>query len=348
MASIENDFRKQYGEHGIYAGASHFRDYWARDSLFACLGALAIGDTAQVRATVQHFLDTLRSDGHVPLRIGARSEVARYFGLPTRTGAVHAQDKGQNDSYDSNTLLLIVADEYERATGDRFDRERILQVIAWLDAHDHNALLLQGPYSDWEDSISVTGARLYTNVCYARALDAAARLTRNKTYAARAKKTRAAIQNWWNKDHFTDGTKRDASVVMTAGNLLAIVWGVATKQQSKQILARIAQRETVCPPGGWFAPSTREVYTPFFLIGLADYHGAMEWSWLAGLEIWALRVAGMNKEAAQRTRAFEKLARAYGGVHEVYDSDKPVRRWFYKSETNFAWALGVFLKATRS
>jgi glycogen debranching enzyme len=349
--TVEINLRRQYGEHGIYAGATHFRDYWARDSLFACLGALALGtpqDVAQVRKTLTYFLNNLREDGHVPLRIGATSEVARYLGLPTRTRVVHAQDKGRNDSYDGNALLLIVAAEYERVSRTKLPRVQLARVMAWLNAHDTNGLLVQGPYSDWEDSISVPGARLYTNVCYYRALRAAAVIFRDAAYAKRAAKTKKRIQSWWNKTHFTDGVQRDKRIVMTAGNLLAIVWGVASKGQSTTILARLAQRTTVCPPAGLFRPTLREVYPPFFLLGLHDYHASMEWSWLASLELWAYRTSGKKTDFLRRKKILDALVEEHGGLFEVYDNNKPVKRWFYRSEKSFAWALGVYCAATRN
>ena len=347
MVLIEKNLRKQYGPHGIYAGATHFRDYWARDSLFACLGALAIGDHEQVRKTLEHFLANLRADGHVPLRIGARSEVARYFGLPTRTGAIHAQDKGSNDSVDGNALLLIVAAEYERKTNKKLDRALLTKTYGWLIKRERNGLLSQGPYACWEDSIKVSGPRLYTNVCTFAAHNAAAYLFQDLKANKRAALSRSQIQKWWCDDHFTDGESRDAAIVMTAGNLLAVVWGVANKEQSKKILVRIANRTSVCPPGGFFRPTMREVFIPFFFIGLADYHAKIEWSWLAPLEMLAYRTVGNTKELNARKKAFDTLVTTFGGVFEVYERNAPVKRWFYRSETNFAWALGVYCLARR-
>src|SRR5476651_109742 len=111
--SLEERFRKQYGKGGIYAGSSHFHDYWCRDSMFACFGALSIGDYAIVHTVLSRFLDNLRKDGHVAMRIGTKNQVLRYLRLPTSEGIHHAQDKGTNSVYDSNSLLLIIADKYE-------------------------------------------------------------------------------------------------------------------------------------------------------------------------------------------------------------------------------------------
>ena len=69
MVSYPILLRKQYAPRGVFAGATHFRDVWARDALFASFGSLAIGDVAHARDTVQFFIENLRADGLVPLKL---------------------------------------------------------------------------------------------------------------------------------------------------------------------------------------------------------------------------------------------------------------------------------------
>src|SRR4051812_35990251 len=94
MLSLEEKLKGQYGTNGIYAGSTHFHDYWCRDSMFASFGALSLGDHEVVGAAVNNFLNNLRADGHVAMRIGSKNQVLRYLGLPTRHGVHHWQDKG--------------------------------------------------------------------------------------------------------------------------------------------------------------------------------------------------------------------------------------------------------------
>jgi len=337
--------RKQYAPRGVYAGASHFRDVWARDAFFASFGSLSIGDSLHARDTVQFFLDNLREDGLVPIRIGAKDEVLNYLGLCFRFGPVYSQDKGRNPAVDPNLLLLILAEAVERAQkskGKRFDRTALKRVATWVtNTIVSDGVLHQGSYADWEDSIKTRGPRLYTNVCLARALRAAAYLLSDKSYGARAKRVEDYIQSWWNGSYFTDGPIEER--MMTAGILLAIIWGIATRAQAKIILKRLARRTTTCPPSGYFTPTLRSVYAPFFLIGLSDYHASMEWSWLAPLEALAYEHIGMKAEATARRKRFDALAARHGTVHEVYELDKPINRRFYRSERDFAWALGLRL-----
>lgn len=338
--TLEERLRNQYGKHGIYAGSSHFHDYWCRDSMFASLGALAIGDYGIVGITLRHFLDNLRGDGHAALRIGTKNQVLRYLRLPTSRGVHHCQDKGSNETFDSNSLLLIVAEKYERLSGDTLEAGKLAKAAGWLDGQDKDGLLHEGKYASWDDSLKLRGARLYTNVCYYRSLLAAAKLLNDPLYAGRAEKTRSQIQSWWNGTYFSDGAN---SACMVAGNLLAILWGIASSGQAEKILDHIADRRSIAPPAGFWKPTRKDVFLPFFLIHVNDYHGKMEWSWLAAAEIAAYRMTGNEAEADMRTEAVLDQIERYGTLHEVYEHDRPVRRLIYRSEKDFAWGLGMLL-----
>src|SRR2546421_8038241 len=100
MLSLEEKLRGQYGRNGIYAGSTHFHDYWCRDSMFASFGALSIGDHEIVGLALTNFLENQRADGHIAMRIGTKNQVLRYLGLPTSSGVHHLQDKGSNETYD--------------------------------------------------------------------------------------------------------------------------------------------------------------------------------------------------------------------------------------------------------
>ncbi|MEP7234964.1 MAG: hypothetical protein ABI778_06680, partial [Ignavibacteriota bacterium] len=327
--TLEQRLRNQYGKGGIYAGTGHFHDYWCRDSMFASFGALAIGDFDMVKTAVSGFLDAIRADGHVAMRIGSNNQVLRYLGLPTSSGVFHAQDKGSNDVFDSNSLLLIIADKYEEHSGRSFDRTKLASVAAWQESQNRNGLLHEGKYASWDDSLKHTGPRLYTNVCYYRAQLASAKLFLDPAYMLRAEKTKEKILQWWNGAYFVDGAN---PTCMVAGNLLAILWGIATPEQSVHILQHIAKRKSIVPPAGFWIPGRKDAFLPFFLIHLHDYHGMMEWSWLAATEIACYRAIGDEVEADRRTEMMLGQIEKYGTLYEVYENDKPVKRLIYRSE----------------
>jgi hypothetical protein len=193
----------------------------------------------------------------------------------------------------------------------------------------------------------LTGPRLYTNVCHYRALLAASKLFKDSSYAARAVQTKLALKKWWQGSYFTDGPARD--VCMTAGNLLAIVWGIADPKQARAILQRIGERRTVCPPAGFFTPGKGDVARSLRLAGMSDYHAStVEWSWLGALEIAAFRAIGEDMAALKRDAELRDLFERTGDVYEVYENDKPLKRLLYKSEKNFAWTLGILIASQLS
>ena len=85
---------------------------------------------------------------------------------------------------------------------------------------------------------------------------------------------------------------------MPGGNLLAVIWKIASIEQSNSLLARIAKRGSLSPPAGFWTPGIRDAYLPYFLLNIADYNGKMEWSWLAAAEVSAYRIIGNDIEGS--------------------------------------------------
>jgi hypothetical protein len=339
MTKLHEYLREQYGPRGIYAGSTHFKALWIRDSLFACFGALALKDYTIVEKNINTILANLR-EGHVPLRIGYKSQILQQVGLPAGYGVTNNQDKGNYPPFDGNSLLLIIAEKYENSTSKKLDHDKLKQVVSWFDKNEKNSLLYEGPYASWEDSLNLTGPRLYTNVCYYRALIAASKIFKDSSYLIRAAKTKKQILKWWNGKYFTDGHR---NTFMAAGNLLAILWGIADSKKSKKILKYMSKRKTICPPACYRPIKTTEVPWYMRLLGLRQYHGTMEWSWLAAAEIACYRLINEPKEAYRRNTLLVGLMEKYGGIYEVYINNLPVKQFFYKSEKNFAWTLGIFI-----
>ena len=75
------DLRNNYGKHGIYAGSKQYKEYWARDSLFACLGATKLGDFGIVKKNLSLFLKFQKDNGHIPSNIIESDRILRIFGI---------------------------------------------------------------------------------------------------------------------------------------------------------------------------------------------------------------------------------------------------------------------------
>ena len=118
-------------------------------------------------------------------------------------------------SLDGQALLVIAALTYARHTDDAaFLQNHWSQLewaMQWLKSNDKDAgyaLLHQGAFADWADSINRSGNILYTNIVYWKALSemaqAAARLDlvdQEKFYASEAERVSQSIQNeLWRSD----------------------------------------------------------------------------------------------------------------------------------------------------
>lgn len=356
--------RGQYCKNGILAGATHFKDVWARDSFFASLGALALGDYNIVKKNLELFLKN-QKNGQIPLRIGRNNFLLPigFLGIPLRIRIpIFKQDKGSNSAIDPNTLLIIAFREYYKATKDKTflkqNLHKLEKAIQWLKTED--GLIKEKQYGGWADSIKKQGYVLYSNVCYAHALFSLSELfseinkiKKAEEYLKKFKKTKEKINNkFWNGRYYIDWIDNKAyDFFSTDGNLLAIIWGIANQQKSKSIEKTIEafKINEFVPSSTNYPKYPKEYISPFIrFFGLKDYHNGMSWAWLGALDAIAKYKLGMKNQAKE---ILEKIADVFvknNNVHEIYEKNKPVRRLFYKSERNFAWSAGLFVLAYKT
>ena len=358
--------REQYGKEGIYAGATHFKDVWARDSFFASLGALALEDYAIVKTNLESFLSSQKRDGQIPIRIGRNNLqlLLSFIGLPqqNKTNPIFSQDKGKNYAVDPNSLLIIAFMEYYNATHNTKFLNRHLHelenAVQWF--KPENGLIKEGLYAGWADSIKKQGYVLYSNVCYAHALFSLSELFTATQETKKADKylqlfeeTKKRInKSFWNGSYYMDWIDdKPHNYFSTDGNLLAIIWDIANKDQSKSIEEKIEEFNINSPmPSLTNYPEYSAKYVSPFLrfMGLKEYHNGLAWAWLGALDAIAKSRLGLKKEAKAVLEDIAEIFVKYKGVYEVYRDRKPVRQLFYKSENNFAWSAGLFIVAYKT
>ncbi|HKV44108.1 MAG TPA: hypothetical protein VJT32_05450 [bacterium] len=361
------DLRACYNPDGIVAGRLHFNAYWARDGFWASFGALALGDHAQALAELDTFIKYQFASGKLPVRVEfVGHHLTGYNTLRSRPKVVGRAGGIFSDPIDPTALFIIAAREYLERSGDtafcrRFDPV-MDRAMRWLGRHDRDGDGLIESYwlADWMDSI-IKGNKVFNlNVIYYQALRAFATLKDVNGQAGEAREVgRAAdrvferLQIFWEGDHFTDwiwGGKRGG--FSSDGNVLAMLFGVATPAQARAILGRIrAGRldadtplrvvDPVYPP--W------KVFPLYYLAGIPDYHRTMIWPWLGTLN------AVCKERYGDRTGALADLARIgewylrHNGVNEVYDrTGTPISRRFYTAEVPFAWNAGVYVYAVHA
>ena len=211
---------------------------------------------------------------------------------------------------------------------------------------------------EWADALMKSGRTLYTNVLYFRAMGDMAwiakkmkRMDESRVYEAFVQKLRILLnKELWNGTFFADWKDwKRQDYFATHPNMLAIIFGLATKRQAASIL-NIAKKQAW---NGWTLVNSVPRYpiwrVPVFhiLLGMRDYHNGLLWLQPGILYAVALFVSGKSAEGRAVLSGIGKKIRASHGAHEVYEENgMPVRRLVYRSEQPFAWSSGLFVWAS--
>ncbi len=361
------DLRACYNPDGIVAGRLHFNAYWARDGLWALFGALALGDHAQALAQLHTFMKYQYRSGKLPVRVEfVGHHLTGYNTLRSRPKVVGRAGGVFADPIDPTALFIASAHEYLRRTGDlsfcaEFDPV-MERAIGWLSRHDRDGDGLIESYllADWMDSIMKYNKVFNLNVIYCEALRAYAALKRanGQTEAAEQFGRAAArvverLQIFWTGEYFADwilGSRRGG--FSADGNVLAMLFGVATDAQSRRTLGYIREHGLdattpleVCYPV--YPPW--KVFPMYYLAGIPDYHRTMIWPWLGTLNaVNKARFGDREGALADLSRIGAWYVRG-NAVNEVYDrAGTPVSRRFYTAEVPFAWNAGVYVYAVHA
>ena len=360
----EKDLRSLYREDGIYAGDEQFSDYWARDALFATLGANSLGDFDISKKQLQLFIDNQKSDGQIPMRVGDYDITLKLLGLNINQAQKprYDQDKLFTKPRDQNCLFVIAAEDYVLKSRDvqfaRDNFESFESATRWLAETDenNNFLVEEGHYSNWADSVKKKGEVLYTNVCYYKSLKSLSNLANLANQPAKAQlynmwaeivKTKINENLWLEQGYYADWAKKGTKYTYfsTDANMLAIIWQVADANQAEQILSYATENNI----GKGFGVQTTypeyklSLISPVNIVaGIEDYHSEMRWLWVSCLYAKALNENDFKPEAQKELAEIKAKIQKDGAIYEVYEPDgSPVDRWFYKSEHPFAWSAGV-------
>ncbi len=359
-ASLKNN----YGEKGIYAGQHQFKDYWARDSFFASFGALSIGDKEIVKKNLELFLEGQKNDGQLPLRVGQKDfYILKLAGFQLgQEVPVYNEDKNSNIPLDQNCLAIIIAEHYTNKTNDiefaRNNFKRLENAFLWLEKKDadKNFLVEEDAYGGWTDSIKKKGEVLYSNVCFYKAAESLGKIQEyiglNNTYSEKAEKINESINRiFWNGNYYDDFIFQGENFeyFSSDGNLLAVLWGIASNNHSEKILQStnsfgIRSEKGILNTNKQYPKTMKSPELAF--VDLSDYHDSLYWLWLSGLDAAVLKKSGHPEQAEKVLANMEKAFKKYGTVFEVYEKNgEPVQRLFYKAEHPFAWSAGMYLYA---
>jgi glycogen debranching enzyme len=355
----------------LNAGWRNFREPWARDFGFASFGLVELNQQRALRETLELFLLFQTSEGQFPIKVHSTNVLERFlYSHFQRQQPIHTPLRPKymtahnTISLDGNALLIIAALNYLRQVEDdtfcRTHWQALKRGLQWLEtrALGSRGLLHQGVYTDWADSVRRTGMVHYTNMLYWKALHEfaidAAHYSYTDDYArfsAQAEQIKAAINaHFWNEEGgFYSTSRLFPTILSSAGNLLAIAWGLALPEQAALILDKMDALGMAYP-----VPTqvTSQPYGSAFiaienrLAGIPHYHTAAAWIWLGAWHVAALVRSGRLAEAYELLERMSAVIVRDGVVHEVYGKHGHhlSTRW-YTSEAPLTWSASMFVYA---
>ena len=245
-----------------------YNNVWARDTLFSCLGFISDGQNEIVRNLLIYLWNTRYiSDSGDSISVIANSTSVRF---------------GEDECIDSTPLWIIIANEYLQATDDvefrKFiEEERCYEKLSrWLDTRMENGLVNQQDsdhyYSDWCDSAR-KGLRpkhvMYSNILFWKAY------TVSDFQKASILKENIE-KEFWNGKYYRDFV--GSEYLAADGNLLAIVWDFADREQSESILKNM---------NDMIFPLPTLTVKPRYMHDIENYQNGRVWGWLGALTIVA-------------------------------------------------------------
>ena len=382
------NLRQCYSPLGIMAGSGNFTDLWARDCCQAGLGAVRAEkqDQQHVRRSLETLAQYQRWDGMIPIRIGSGTLIFKCFSIRgitpkgfgqkldrawekltrRKTEARYDTSKDRffvfTEPLDPNLWFMISLDDYARQTRDdhfaKDQYQRLEGAAAWISSQDKDEdhLLEEGPYAGWADSVKKNGKVLYSNVLYARAMQAMAEIcdrigegNRKIHFEDKVKRIRDAINaTFWNGKYYIDwiDTERHGHMP-TYENALSVVFGIADNSQANSVedsLTRVFGEDMFFNPHSVTLPM-REINLTQRLIGMKDYHN-LSWQHIGCMDAVAKNKIGRKEDAIKVLGFVADQILRHGTTHEILDRNgNPINRLLYQSEGPFAWTAGLYVLA---
>jgi glycogen debranching enzyme len=351
----------------LCAGFRHFREPWARDFGFASYGLMAEGRPDVVRDGVMLFFRHQKSTGQLPLKLHSTVLLERYLhSLFARVQPVDANliprfiTAHGTRSLDSALLLIIAWGECVLHTRDEelaVDLHgQVLLALEWVERSKGTwGLLHQGPFADWADSIARRGAVLYTNVLWWKAVRCLEEVEAFLPNRLKPHKDSShdigerVLKHFYSESLGYLKATPHSSMFTSAGNFMAVAWGLTTRKQSLSILDYADKEEMATPVPSRVTDREYPFYQvgpEMWIAGISNYHTSCSWMWIGGWHVVANHRVGRRERAREiQERMLATVARD-GTVYEVHGPDgNPLATKLYHSEDPLSWNAAMILYA---
>jgi glycogen debranching enzyme len=337
--------------HGFYAAYPGYDAVWARDSMIMSIGSSVLGKKFQ--SQFKKSLITLSSNqspkGQIPNAVDKFSR---------------RKSKVDYKSIDSSLWFIIGHYIYKKCFDSQLfnqQKSNINKTLLWLSYQDmgEDSLLEQLPTTDWQDAFPHRyGHTINTQALWYKTL----KLSGQSSLASKVKETvnNSKDDKLWDKDFYLpyrwknhNNYKEKGDWFDSLGNLLAILFDLATHSQSSKILNHIKQKkiDKPFPIKAIFPPITpkHKDWQPYYRDSEAGvphhYLNGGVWTYIGGFYVLALIKVGKMDYAYQM---LEKLAEANMKLDGNYSE------WFH-GKTGVAsdgggqgWNAALFILALES
>lgn len=374
----------------LTAGSDHFKALWTRDASYCTIGLINDGKPMPALTdTIQAILNQATPEGVLPNRQGdfyngfMIAASALHIPVPDCKELEHVEHSNVLGAlqYDANALPVVAASLYVTRTGDMEFLRKNYEVLSRatdllekkatspsgvsLVGYDREQsirepfVIVQQGSGDWKDALKRHGVVAYTNVVTYQAVKSMAALDRlmgNEKRGEEREQFAAKMKEDFNRllwdDHL--GFYRDSldtDLFSPDGNILAILFGIASPEQSSSILDRCEELEKKNPlPFPAAEKEYPESYKPLWMkvSGMKNYHDLMVWTWQGSAYALAALQCGRVDAAERVLGKIAKKAVEDGTFYEVYTPGKdprPVNKLLYHSEPDFLWSAGMFIWA---
>ena len=359
----------------LAAGGHHFGSLWTRDFCFSIRALLQIQREDVVKNHLTGLIKSRRATDGLVARvvdsISPQMRVIAHCGMPSIVRKTIARpflkkldeplipewvDEHGSESIDSNLSVLLGAMQYYRHTRDlqwwQEQHDGLLEIWGYYRRRRRgiNGPIVQGPFTDWQDSLDRSGYTLYTNVLLYRFLKEAADLAVFGVRPIEPENFRSQTlaEFYWPEKKLwrsqIDLSGRPVDQLSLDYHLLGLECGFFDNPKAVYQNLKDSELWSRSPRGlpGFNSArkhSADQKTWAVRLAGLERYHEDIYWSWLMNLSARVAFQMGDNEESLRIQQTLHALFERDQTVCEIYDPKdlRPFRSRLYQSENPFSW-----------